>query len=82
MGRLIDYPSEEVRHRCYEGLCRLIGSACCVIPAFLYPNHRLVRVKPRLATKEELCRFHTPEYVDKIKRMSEVPIQKLEHFAL
>ncbi len=39
-----------------------------------YPPHpaprRLVRVPPRLCTEEELTRFHTPEYVRKIERLS------------
>lgn len=34
------------------------------------PKNRLVRIQPRLCTAEELTRFHTPEYVAKIEKMS------------
>src|SRR5260370_7507713 len=32
---------------------------------------KLVRIRPRPATKEELTSFHSPEYVDLIKRLSD-----------
>ncbi|MBS1252749.1 MAG: Acetoin utilization protein AcuC [Anaerolineales bacterium] len=37
--------------------------------AFTPPNSRLVA--PRPATDEELCLFHTPEYVDAVRRLSQ-----------
>ena len=32
---------------------------------------QLVRLEPRAATLEEICRFHTAEYVDRVKRLAE-----------
>jgi acetoin utilization deacetylase AcuC-like enzyme len=34
----------------------------------------LVPVKPRYATDEEILRFHTTEYLDRVKRISSAPI--------
>jgi acetoin utilization deacetylase AcuC-like enzyme len=34
-------------------------------------GEQLVSLSPRPATVEELCRFHTPEYVEHIRRLSE-----------
>ncbi|ABO59677.1 class II histone deacetylase (plasmid) [Burkholderia vietnamiensis] len=34
-------------------------------------NDHLVNIRPELATREDLLRFHTPEYVDKIRTLSE-----------